>query len=85
MPGTKCTRRQFRSDVPQPEHEFPAGRVIGHAGHETNARGHRSGLRAKWWHTYQIVGTGPVTHEVAAQPTALYQGQAFSIYWFQEN
>ena len=51
----------------------------------TNARGHRGGLHTKWWHTYQIVGTGPVTHEVTAQPTVLYQGQAFSVYWFQQN
>jgi len=51
----------------------------------TNAHGHRGGLHAKWWKTYQIVETGQVTHEVAAQPTVLYQGRAFSIYWFQEN
>ena len=51
----------------------------------TNARGHRGGLRAEVVAHRPDRRTGPVTHEVAAQPTALYQGHAFSVYWFQEN
>jgi Peptidase A4 family len=49
----------------------------------SNARGHRGGLSARWWKTYQIVGVGQSSHQLAAQPTALYQGQAFSVYWFR--
>lgn len=51
----------------------------------TNERGRPGGLKSKWWNTYQIVQVGQASHELAAQPTATYQGQAFSNYWFREN
>ncbi len=47
--------------------------------------GHRSGLTSRYWNTYQIVGVGDSSHELAAQPTSLFQGQAFSNYWFRAS
>lgn len=51
----------------------------------TNARGRRGGLDSKWWSSYQIVQVGQASHEVAAQPTSLDQGRAYTNYWFREN
>ncbi len=35
--------------------------------------------------TFQIVGMGDSSHELAAQPTSLFRGQAFSTYWFRAS
>jgi hypothetical protein len=51
----------------------------------TTTRGRSSGLLSRRWDTYQIVGVGDSSDELAAQPTSLFQGQAFSIYWFRAN
>lgn len=51
----------------------------------TTTRGHRSGLSSRDWNTYQIVGVGDSSHKLAAQPTSLFRGQAFSIYWFRAS
>ena len=51
----------------------------------TTSRGHRSGLSSRSWNTYQIVGVGNSSHDLAAQPTSLFQGQAFSNYWFRAS
>ena len=51
----------------------------------TTSRGHRSGLTSRYWKTYQIVGVGESSHELAAQPTSLFRGQAFSVYWFRAS
>jgi len=49
----------------------------------TTSRGHRSGLSSRYWNTYQIVGVGDSSHQLEAQPTAPFQGRAFSTYWFR--
>ncbi len=49
----------------------------------TTSRGRSSGLTSRYWKTFQIVGVGTSSHELAAQPTSLFQGQAFSVYWFR--
>ena len=51
----------------------------------TTSRGRRSGLSSRYWNTYQIIGVGDSSHELAAQPTSLFRGQAFSDYWFRAN
>jgi len=51
----------------------------------TTSRGRRSGLISRHWNTFQIVGVGDSSHELAAQPTSLFQGQAFSVYWFRAS
>ena len=51
----------------------------------TTSRGRRSGLTSRYWNTFQIVGVGDSSHELAAQPTSLFQGQAFSVYWFRAS
>ena len=51
----------------------------------TTSRGHRSGLSSRFWNTFQIVGVGDSSHELAAQPTSLFRGQAFSTYWFRAS
>jgi hypothetical protein len=51
----------------------------------TTSGGRRSGLRSRYWNTYQIVGVGDSSHELEAQPTSLSQGQAFSTYWFRAS
>jgi hypothetical protein len=51
----------------------------------TTSRGHRSGLSSRFWNTYQIVGVGDSSHELAAQPTSLFRGQAFTTYWFRAS
>ncbi len=48
----------------------------------TTSRGRRSGLISRYWKTFKIVGVGASSHELAAQPTSLFRGQAFSVYWF---
>ncbi len=51
----------------------------------TTSRGRRSGLNSRYWNTFQIVGVGDSSHDLAAQPTSLFQGQAFSVYWFRAS
>ena len=51
----------------------------------TDLLGHRGTLRSAWWNTYEIIEIGGSSGSVAAHPTALYQGKAFSNYWFREN
>jgi hypothetical protein len=51
----------------------------------TTSRGHRSGLTSRYWKTYQIVGVGQSSRKLAAQPTSLFRGQAFSVYWFRAS
>jgi Peptidase A4 family len=51
----------------------------------TTSRGHRSGLSSRNWKTYQIIGVGDSSHDLSAQPTSLFQGQAFSNYWFRPS
>jgi hypothetical protein len=51
----------------------------------TSTKGHRSGLSSRYWTTYQIVGVGDTSRKLAAQPTSLFQGQAFSNYWFRAS
>ena len=51
----------------------------------TTSKGHRSGLSSRYWTTYQIVGVGDSSRELAAQPTSLFRGQAFSNYWFRAS
>jgi hypothetical protein len=51
----------------------------------TTSRGRRSGLSSRYWNTFQIVGVGDSSHELTAQPTSLFQGQAFSVYWFRAS
>jgi hypothetical protein len=48
------------------------------------ARRH-GGLRSPWWRTYRIVGVGRISHRVSQQPSSLYQGRAFSTYWFRRR
>lgn len=48
------------------------------------ARRH-GGLRSPWWRTYRIVGVGQTSHRVSQQPSSLYQGRAFSTYWFRRR
>jgi hypothetical protein len=51
----------------------------------TTSRGHRSGLNSRAWNTYQIVGVGDTSRKLAAQPTSLFRGRAFSTYWFRAS
>ena len=51
----------------------------------TTSRGHRSGLTSRYWKTYQIVGVGESSRKLAAQPTSLFRGQAFSVYWLRAS
>jgi hypothetical protein len=51
----------------------------------TTSRGHRSGLSSGSWKTFQIVGVGDSSHELEAQPTSLFHGQAFGTYWFRAS
>ena len=51
----------------------------------TTSRGRRSGLNSRYWNTFRIVGVGDSSHELAAQPTSLLRGQAFSVYWFRAS
>lgn len=51
----------------------------------TTSKGHRSGLTSRYWKTYQIVGVGESSRKLAAQPTSLFRGQAFSVYWFRAS
>ena len=51
----------------------------------TTSKGHRSGLTSRYWKTYQIVGVGESSRKLAAQPTAVGRGQAFSVYWFRAS
>lgn len=51
----------------------------------TTSRGHRSGLSSRYWNTFQIIGVGDSSHKLAAQPTSLFRGQAFSTYWFRAS
>jgi hypothetical protein len=51
----------------------------------TTTKGHRSGLSSRYWTTYQIVGVGDISRKLAAQPTSLFRGQAFSNYWFRAS
>lgn len=51
----------------------------------TTSRGRRSGLSSRHWNTFQIVGVGESSHELEAQPTSTFRGQAFSIYWFRAS
>jgi len=51
----------------------------------TTSRGHRSGLTSRFWKTFQVVGVGQSSRKLAAQPTALFRGQAFSVYWFRAS
>ena len=51
----------------------------------TTSRGHRSGLTSRFWKTFQVVGVGESSRKLAAQPTALFRGQAFSVYWFRAS
>jgi hypothetical protein len=51
----------------------------------TTSRGHRSGLASRHWKTYQVVGVGESSRKLAAQPTSLFRGQAFSVYWFRAS
>ena len=46
---------------------------------------HHGGLRSRWWRTYRIVGVSQTSHRVTQQPTALYQGRAFSTYWLRRR
>jgi Peptidase A4 family len=46
---------------------------------------HHGGLRSHWWRTYRIVGVGRTSHRVTQQPSALYQGRAFSTYWLRRR
>ena len=51
----------------------------------TTSRGHRAGLTSRFWKTFQVVGVGESSRKLAAQPTALFRGQAFSVYWFRAS
>jgi hypothetical protein len=51
----------------------------------TTSGGHRSGLSSRYWNTFQIIGVGDSSHRLAAQPTSLFRGQAFSTYWFRAS
>ena len=51
----------------------------------TTTTGHKSGLNSRYWNTYQIIGVGDSSHQLAAQPTALFQGRAFTNYWFRAS
>jgi peptidase A4-like protein len=51
----------------------------------TTSKGHSSGLNSRYWTTYQIVGVGDTSRKLAAQPTSLFRGQAFSNYWFRAS
>jgi hypothetical protein len=51
----------------------------------TTSRGRHSGLSSRYWNTYQIVAVGDSSHELEAQPSSLFQGQAFSTYWFRAS
>ena len=51
----------------------------------TTSTGHRSGLTSRYWKTYQIVGVGESSRKLAAQPTSVGRGQAFSVYWFRAS
>jgi hypothetical protein len=51
----------------------------------TTSKGHRSGLTSRSWKTYQIVGVGESSRKLAAQPTSVGRGQAFSVYWFRAS
>jgi hypothetical protein len=51
----------------------------------TTSKGHRSGLTSRYWKTYQIVGVGESSRKLAAQPTSVGRGQAFSVYWFRAS
>jgi hypothetical protein len=51
----------------------------------TTSKGHRSGLTSRYWKTYQIVGVGESSRKLAAQPTSLFRGQAFGVYWFRAS
>src|SRR6266545_2560944 len=51
----------------------------------TTSRGRRSGLTSRYWNTFEIVGVGDSSHELAAQPTSLFRGQALSVYWFRAS
>jgi hypothetical protein len=51
----------------------------------TTSSGHRSGLTSRFWKTFQVVGVGESSRRLAAQPTALFRGQAFSVYWFRAS
>jgi Peptidase A4 family len=51
----------------------------------TTSRGRHSGLTSRHWNTFQIVGVGNSSHELEAQPTSLFRGQAFSVYWFRAS
>jgi Peptidase A4 family len=51
----------------------------------TTSRGHRAGLSSRYWNTFQIVGVGDSSHQLEAQPTSLFQGRAFSTYWFRPS
>jgi hypothetical protein len=51
----------------------------------TTSRGRHSGLTSPYWNTYQIVAVGAASHQLEAQPTALFRGQDFSNYWFRAS
>ncbi len=51
----------------------------------TTSGGHRSGLTSRYWKTFRIVGVGESSRQLAAQPTSLFRGQAFSVYWFRAS
>jgi hypothetical protein len=51
----------------------------------TTSTGHRSGLTSRYWKTYQIVEVGESSRKLAAQPTSVGRGQAFSVYWFRAS
>jgi Peptidase A4 family len=51
----------------------------------TTSRGRHSGLTSRYWNTYQIVAVGASSHQLEAQPTALFRGQQFSNYWFRAS
>jgi Peptidase A4 family len=51
----------------------------------TDSLGHRGTLRSAWWNTFRIIEVGGTSDSVAGQPTSLFQGRAFSNYWFRED
>ncbi len=51
----------------------------------TTSKGQRSGLTSRYWKTYQIVEVGESSRKLAAQPTSVGRGQAFSVYWFRAS
>ncbi len=90
--ATACTRSSAEVISEAPSNSSGAilpladYRAAGYSGIAlTTSRGRRSGLISRHWKTFQIVGVGASSHQLAAQPTSLFQGQAFSVYWFRAS